>query len=145
MTTGSIAALIAALALGFAEGLGRFYPSLATWRRLRSMHGRRAVRAMRERLEGVSQNRLSRVLAIVLLGLVIGWVASASLLDKRWYEVVWDVLPYLFIGLALLRTPAITRAIAARMRDYEKDVGEDPDRPLDADYPDEGGPTAVAL
>jgi hypothetical protein len=145
MTSGSIAALIAALALGFAEGLGRFYPSRTTWRRLRSMHGRRAVRAMRERLENVSRSRVPRFLAVVLLGLVIGWIASASLLDKRWYEVVMDVLPYLFIGIAVLRTPPITRAMAQRMRDYERDVGEDPDKPLDVDYPEEGGPTAVAL
>ena len=108
------------------------------------MHGRRAVRAMRERFEGLAERLLFRVLAIILLGFVIGWVASASLLDKRWHEVVLDVLPSGFIGIAFLRTPSIVRAMAARMKIYEREAGEDPDKELPTREDDEG-PTAIAL
>ena len=143
MTSGFIASSIAVLALAFAEGLGRFYPARKTWVRLRSLHGRRAVRAMRERLEATARHNLPRLLALALLALVIGWAASASLLDKRWYEVVMDVLPYCFVCLLMVRTPVIVGRIAERMRDYERSVGEDPDVPLI----DQGGdgPTALAL
>ncbi|MGH8574360.1 MAG: hypothetical protein ACREX8_17550 [Gammaproteobacteria bacterium] len=144
MASGLIASFAAALALGYAEGMGRFYPAHKTWLRLRSRHGRRAVRAMRERFEGVATSRIPRILAIVLLGLVVGWILSASLLDKRWYEVVMDVLPYGIVGVTLLRTPAIMRKIAERIRDYERDIGEDPEREL-LDDPGDGGPTAIAL
>ena len=143
MASGVIASLIAVLALAFAEGLGRFYPARKTWWRLRRMHGRRAVRAMRERFEAVADRRLFRILAVVLLGFASGWIASASLLDKRWHEVVLDVLPSAFIGIALFRTPAIIRLMAERMRTYEREVGEDPDKELPG-YEDEG-PTAIAL
>ena len=143
MASGVIASLIAALALGFAEGLGHFYPAEKTWWRLRRMHGRRAVRAMRERFEALSERRLFRMLAVVLLGVSMGWIASASLLDKRWYEVVLDVLPSAFIGVALLRLPSIVRAMAMRMRTYERRAGEDPDRELEG-LQDEG-PSAIAL
>jgi TRAP-type uncharacterized transport system fused permease subunit len=143
MTSGFVASSIAVLALAFAEGLGRFYPARKTWVRLRSLHGRRAVRAMRERLEATARNNLPRLLALALLALVIGWVASASLLDKRWYEVVMDVLPYCFVCLLMVRTPVIVGRIAERMRDYERSVGEDPDVPLIDQEGD--GPTALAL
>lgn len=143
MSSGVVASLLAILALAFAEGLGRFYPARKTWVRLRSQHGRRAVRAMRERFEAVARSSAPRVLAIVLLGLVLGWIASASLLDKRWYEVVMDVLPYGFIGVAMLRTPAIMTAVSERMKDHERSTGEDPDVPLTDQ--DGDGPTAIAL
>jgi hypothetical protein len=143
MTSGFVASSIAVLALAFAEGLGRFYPARKTWVRLRSLHGRRAVRAMRERLETTARNNLPRLLALALLALVIGWAASASLLDKRWYEVVMDVLPYCFVCLLMVRTPVIVGRIAERMRDYERSVGEDPDVPLIDQEGD--GPTALAL
>ena len=143
MTSGFVASSIAALALAFAEGLGLFYPARKTWVRLRSLHGRRAVRAMRERLEATARNNLPRFLALALLALVIGWVASASLLDKRWYEVVMDVLPYSFVCLLMVRMPVILSRIAKRMRDYERSVGEDPDVPIIDQEGD--GPTALAL
>jgi hypothetical protein len=143
MSSGIIASFIAVLALAFAEGLGRFYPARRTWLRLRSLHGRRAVRAMRERFEAIARHRLPRILAVVLLGLVIGWIASASLLDKRWYEVVMDVLPYGFIGIAMLRVPRNVTRIAERMKDYERGAGEDPDVPI-VDQ-DGDGPSALAL
>jgi hypothetical protein len=143
MTSGVIATFIAVLALAFAEALGRFYPARRTWVRLRSLHGRRAVRAMRRRLEATARHRLPRLLALALLVLVIGWVASASLLDKRWYEVVMDVLPYCFVCLLMLRTPVIVGRIAERMREYERSAGEDPDVPFIDQEGD--GPTALAL
>jgi hypothetical protein len=143
MTSGFVASSIASLALAFAEGLGLFYPARKTWVRLRSLHGRRAVRAMRERLEATARNNLPRLLALALLALVIGWVASASLLDKRWYEVVMDVLPYSFVCLLMVRMPVILSRIAKRMRDYERSVGEDPDVPIIDQEGD--GPTALAL
>lgn len=144
MPSGVVASLIAVLALAFAEGMGRFYPARTTWWRLRRMHGRRAVRAMRERFEGFAESRLFRILAVTLLGFVIGWIASASLLDKRWHEVVLDVLPSAFVGVALLRVPAILRSMATRMRTYEREAGEDPDKELPG-LEDDGGPTALAL
>jgi hypothetical protein len=143
MTSGFVASSIAVLALAFAEGLGRFYPARKTWIRLRSLHGRRAVRAMRERLEATARHNLPRLLALALLALVIGWAASASLLDKRWYEVVMDVLPYCFVCLLMVRTPVIVGSIAKRMKDYERSVGEDPDVPFIDQEGD--GPTALAL
>jgi hypothetical protein len=98
---------------------------------------------MRERLEATARNNLPRLLALALLALVIGWVASASLLDKRWYEVVMDVLPYSFVCLLMVRMPVILSRIAKRMRDYERSVGEDPDVPIIDQEGD--GPTALAL
>jgi hypothetical protein len=145
VTTAGIAALIAVLALGVVEGLRRFYPARETWRRLRSRHGRRAVRAMRERFEAAAARRTPRVLAFILLLLVVGWVAASSLLDKYWYEVALDALPYAFVSIALLRTPGALRAIAARMREFERSVGEDPDKDYDDLDGGDGGPTAVAL
>jgi hypothetical protein len=142
MASAVVASLVAVLALGFIEGVGRFYPARAAWWRLRSRHGRRAVRAMRERIEAAAEMKTARVLAIVLVGLMLAWVAAASLFDKRWYEVVFDVMPYAVVVAALLRTPAIMRAIADRMRGYERDAGEDPDADSEGG---EQGPTELAL
>jgi hypothetical protein len=128
-TTAYIASLLAALALGFVEGLGRFYPARKTWNRLRSAQGRAAVRAMRERMEAASRRRTPRVIATILFALVIVWVAAASLLDKRWWEVVVDVIPYAIVGVAVLRVSPALRSIAARMRSYEQDIGEDEQGP----------------
>lgn len=144
MTTAAIAALIAVLVLGVVEGLRRFYPARQTWRRLRSRHGRRAIRAMRERFEAASSRRTPRILAAALFGLVVAWVATSSLLDKYWYEVALDSLPYAFVSVALLRIPGALRAIAGRMREFERSVGEDPDSDID-DPGGDDGPRAVAL
>ena len=143
MTTGLVAALVAVLALGFVEGWRRFYPSRQTWRRLRRTRGRLAVRLMRERFERGAAQGSPKVLAEVLGGLVIVLIAIASLLDKRWYEVVTDLIPYVFVGIALFRVPGAMHEIAERMREYEREVGEDPDE----DWRDngDGGPTALAL
>ena len=67
--------------------------------------------------------------------------AAAPLLDKRWYEVALDSLPYAFVSLAFLRAPGTLRAIANRMRDYERDAGEDPDDEVD----DGEGTDVIAL
>lgn len=139
MTTGIVAICMAALAWGFVEGLGRFYPSKAAWLRIRSRHGRRVARSMRERFEAVADRGTPGWLSSLMAILVIGWIASASLLDKRWWEVVMDVAPYALVGAALLRLPKVMRKIADRMKDYEKDF---PD--LDSDDGD-GGAAAIAL
>ncbi len=97
MTSASLAVLVAVLALIFMEGFRRYYPTHQTWMRLRRAHGRRAVRAMRERFESYGAKKPPRFLREILLGLVIVWVAGAGLLDKRWYEVVLDVVPYLVV------------------------------------------------
>jgi TRAP-type uncharacterized transport system fused permease subunit len=141
MATGTAAALLSLLALGIVEGLKRFYPARVTWLRLRSRHGRRAVRAMRERFEETARSKAPLYAALVLVGLIIVWIAAAGLLDKRWYEVVLDVLPYVFVCVALLRIPTALRSITARMRKFELDLGEDPDK----EFGDDGGPTAVSL
>jgi hypothetical protein len=100
---------------------------------------------MRERFEAASTRRTPRILALILLGLVVVWVAVSSLLDKYWYEVALDSLPYAFVSIALLRMPGALRAVAERMREFERSVGEDPDRDLDDLDGGDGGPTAVAL
>jgi hypothetical protein len=142
VTSASIAALIAVLALGIVEGMRRFYPARDTWWRLRRRHGRRAVRAMRERFEAAARRRTPRVLALLLAALVVVWVALSSLLDKHWYEVALDSLPYAFVAIALLRIPGAMTAMAERMRDFEREAGEDPDADIDEQG---GGPSAVAL
>ncbi|CAN5612612.1 hypothetical protein BH24ACT26_BH24ACT26_05230 [soil metagenome] len=142
MTSGALAALVATLALGFVEGIRRFYPSYETWRRLRRARGPRAVRAMRERFEHAGERRPPKLLTTVLLALVIVWVASASLLDKRWHEVVLDVFPYVIVYAALWRTPGAMRKVAERMKERERNLGEDPEAPLEEE---DGGPTALAL
>ena len=144
MASAVIAVLIAGLTLAFVEGLGYFYPARKTWMRLRSQNGRAAVRAMRERIEDLASRRTPSLLAELLLGLLIVWVAAAPLLDKRWYEVAIDALPYAFVGLALLRSRPSLRAIAERMKGYERETGEDPDKPFFDDGGD-GDPTAIAL
>jgi len=143
MTSGIIAALVAILVYSVIEGLGNFYPAKATWLRLRRMRGRYAVRRMRERIEEASRKNPARRLAIVLLILVAIWVASASLLDKRWFEVVADAAPSLVVTLALLRIPAVLDSVAERMKQHERDAGEDPDKPLHE--PGDGGPQVLAL
>jgi hypothetical protein len=141
MTTGIIAALVAVLAWAFVEGFGRFYPARQTWLRIRRLRGREAVRRMRERFEAASDKQMGRRLSMLVLALLIVWIASASLLDKRWYEVVADVLPSCIVAVALLRVPPALRSVSERMKGYERDAGDDPDAPLGGD----GGPTALAL
>lgn len=143
MTTALIAALIAVFVLGFVEGLRGFYPSRPTWQRLRRTKGRLAVRLMRERVEAMAARGRPRVILEILAGLVIIWIAVASLLDKRWYEVVTDILPYLIVGVAVFRLPGALSAIGERMKTYERDAGEDPDE----DWRDGGdeGPAVIAL
>ena len=141
MTSGLIAIASAALVWVFVEGLGRFYPSKAAWLRIRSRHGRRVARSMRERFEAIAQRGIPQWLPILFGVVVGGWIAAASLLDKRWWEVVIDVLPSLIVGSAALRLPHVMRKIAERMKDYERDLGEDPD----SDIEGEGGVAAIAL
>ena len=142
MTSGAVSALLAVLFLGYAEGLRRFYPSKQTWLRIRSRHGRRAARAMRVRFEDLADSGIAPKISIVLLALVGVWIAAAPALDKYWYEVAVDALPYPFIAIALLRAPGSLRKIAERIRTYERDIGEDPERDLGDDGP---GPTELAL
>ncbi len=143
--SGILAALVGLVALGFIESLGRFYPARDAWWRLRRLHGRRAVRATRERFEAAAASGTARLLAAALLALVVVWVTVVrGILDKSWFEVTTDVLPYLVVSAALLRTPFILRAIARRMREYERQAGEDPDQPLDKDG-DGGGTAELAL
>lgn len=144
MTSAVIAVLISGLTLAFVEGLGYFYPARKTWWRLRRTHGRKAVRAMRERVEEIADRRTHRVLAEVLLGLMVIWIAISPLLDKRWYEVAVDAFPYVFVGIALFRSRPALKAIAVRMRDFEREAGEDPDKPLFDDGGD-GDASAIAL
>lgn len=80
--------------------------------------------------------------AAALGALVIAWVATSSLLDKYWYEVLLDSLPYAFVSIALLRIPGSMKAMAERMRGFEREAGEDPDAPIDEQG---GGPSAVAF
>ena len=141
MSSAIVASFAAVAALGFLEGVGHFYPARKTWWRLRRTRGRSAVVLMRARCERAADPRLARWLASLLFALVIVWIGAASLLDKRWHEVVWDVTPYVIVCVALLRTPRVLSAVADRMKEYEKDAGEDPDEPSAG----EGGPEAVAL
>lgn len=143
MTSAVIASFAAVAALGFLEALGRFYPARKTWWRLRRTRGRSAVVLMRARVERAADPVLARRLASLLFVLVIVWIGMASLLDKRWHEVVWDVTPYLIVCVALLRTPRALHAVAERMKGYEKDAGEDPDAPGAAG--NGAGPEALAL
>jgi hypothetical protein len=141
VTSAIIASFAAVAALGFLEGVGRFYPARKTWWRLRRTRGRSAVVLMRARIERAADPWLARRLAALLGALVLVWIGVASLLDKRWHEVVFDVTPYVIVSVAILRTPSVMRSVAERMKEYEKDAGEDPDAPL----PGEEGPAAVAL
>ena len=98
---------------------------------------------MRVRVERAGDPRMARRLATLMLALVVVWIGAASLLDKRWHEVLFDVTPYVIVSIALLRSPYLLRSVAERMKEYEKDAGEDPDAPLPEE--DGPGPTAVAL
>jgi hypothetical protein len=140
MNSSFIASLLAVGALGFLEIFGRHYPARELWWRLRRARGREAVRKMRERYERAASRRTPRVLALVVLAFVVAWVASASLLDKRWYQVVGDSLPSAIVAVALLRTPRVLRSVAERMKTYEREAGDEPDLPLPGD-----GSTAIAL
>ncbi len=142
MASAFVAAFLALLSLVFVEGMARVYPPHTTWMRLRSKHGRRAVWAMRRRFEAAIEEGFSRKLLTLLVALVLVWVAVASLLDKRWQEVVVDLTPYLVIGLALARVPHALREVVARMKRYEDEAGDDPDREIE---PGDGGPSAIAL
>lgn len=141
MDSGIIAIGTAFLAWGFVEGFGSFYPSKAAWLRIRSRHGRRVARAMRERFEAGAARGTPGWLIIAFCVLVGAWIASASLLDKRWWEVVLDVAPYALVGAAFVRLPRMMARIAERMRNYEKDLGEDPEGNDDGD----GGAAVIAL
>jgi hypothetical protein len=141
VTSAIVASFAAVAALGFLEGLRRFYPARKTWWRLRRTRGRSAVVLMRARVERAANPLLARRLASLLVALVIVWIGIASLLDKRWHEVLFDVTPYLIVSVTLLRTPPALRAVADRMKEYEKDAGEDPD----AGTPGGDGPEALAL
>jgi hypothetical protein len=143
MPTAVVAALVASLALGFVELLGRLYPSAEAWTRLRRTRGREAVRAMRERFERAGERRPPKLLRTLLLALVIAWIAAAPVLDKRWHEVALDVSPYVIVYAALWRMPPALRQVAERMKDRERDAGEDPDD--DGRGFGDGGPTALAL
>lgn len=140
MRSSFIASLLAVGALGFLEIFARNYPARELWWRLRRSRGRDAVRKMRERYEGAAARRTPMILALVLVALIGGWVAAASLLDKRWYEVVGDSLPSVIVTIALVRTPSALRSVAERMKTYEREAGDKPDAP-----PSDGGPTAIAL
>ena len=144
MPSAVVAALVATVALGFVEALGRFYPSRETWMRLRRSRGRDAVRAMRERFERAGERRPPKLLRTMLLALVIVWIAVAPALDKRWHEVVIDLVPYLIVYAVLWRLPPTMRHVAERMKDRERDAGDDPDGDGGPTYGD-GGPTALAL
>ena len=123
--TGVVAAFVAAIAWMFVEIFARLYPSRETWARLRLEHGRSGVQSLRERIEAAARTRAARYVLLAMGTLVIAWVASASLLDKRWWEVVLDLLPYVIIGGAVLRAPGALRSVAARMRAYEQASGDD--------------------
>lgn len=133
MTTSIVAISVALIVYAYVEVLGRTYPTPTAWRKLRRRRGRRAARRMRERFEEAGSSKTGRRLLTFVLALAIIWVASASLLDKRWYEVVADVAPSLIVILALYRLPEALLAAAERMKDLERQAGEDPDQPLDDD------------
>lgn len=141
MTSAFVATVAALLAWTFVEITGRSYPSRQTWRRLRLRGGLASVRKFRERIEDAAASRAPRRLAEVLIGLVIVWVAAASLLDKRWWEVALDLTPHLVVAAVLLRTPAVLSSIAERMKDHERAAGLDPDE----DLPGDAGPAAAVL
>ena len=82
---------------------------------------------MRERYEAAGTRSVPGRLVELLLGLVLVWIAVAGWLDKLWYEVLLDALPYVFVLVAILRTPGALFAVGERMKEYEREVGEDPD------------------
>jgi hypothetical protein len=135
-----IASLLAVASWGFIEIFARNYPARQLWWRMRRSRGRDAIRKMRERFEWGAARRTPKVLAGVVLALIAAWVSAASLLDKRWTEVVGDSLPSAIVLVALLRTPGALRKVAERMKTYEREAGDEPDAPST-----DGGPTAIAL
>jgi hypothetical protein len=142
VTSGLVAIAVALLSWAFVEGLGHLYPSRATWRKLRRVRGRAHVRRMRERFQEAGDRRSGRKLALALVLLVVIWVGVSGWLDKKWYEVVADAAPSSIVLLSLLRLPASLRAIAERIKEYEREAGEDPDEPIGEDG---GGPEVLAL
>ena len=82
---------------------------------------------MRERYEAAGLRSVPGRLIELLLGLVLVWIALAPWLDKRWYEVLLDALPYVFVLVTVLRTPGALFAVGERMKEYEREAGEDPD------------------
>lgn len=145
VTTGVLAASTAVLVWAFIELFGRIYPTRATWLRLRRARGRFAVRRMRERFEEAGERTRPRRLALGVFLLLLAWIGAAGLLEKRWYEVLLDAIPSLIVILGLLRIPAALRAVALRMRDYERWVGEDPDKPFFEDEDGGDGSGVIAL
>lgn len=146
LASGVVATMVAVLTWAFIEAFGRYYPARPAWFRMRRARGRLAVRRMRERFEQAVERTNVRRLALVLLLLMLGWIGAAGLLNKRWYEVVTDVAPTVIVLGAALRIPAALRAVAERMREYERSVGEDPDLPLQEEWEGgDGGPTTMAL
>jgi hypothetical protein len=139
--TGAVAVVASLLCLGFVEALGGFYPSRRTWWGLRRSRGRHGVRKIRERFEEVAALRGPRMLATLILCLLIIWVASASLLDKRWYEVAVDAGPSIIVMLAFRRIPTALTSVAERMKKLEREAGDDPDAPIEGD----GGAIAIEL
>lgn len=99
------------------------------------------MRAMRERYEAAGLRKVPGRLIELLLGLVIVWIALAGVLDRLWYEVLLDTLPYVFVLIAILRTPGALFAVGERMKDFERDAGDDPDEEPE----DEGGPAELVL
>jgi hypothetical protein len=145
--SGMIAAFTAVAVWISVETFGRIYPTRETWRKLRRTRGRLAIRLMRERFEAAGEKVPARRIAMVLFALLLAWAGAApGLFQKRWYDTLLDVTPSLIVILALIRIPAVLRAVAQRIRSYEESVGEDPDKPLFGD--EEGGddgPTAAVL
>ena len=98
---------------------------------------------MRERFEAASLRRTPSSLALVLLAIVpIIYIVSVAALDDEWYEAATTVLPYALVAVALLRTPGALWRVAERMKEYEKDAGDDPDR---QDEPEGGDSDVIAL
>ncbi|MFN2389100.1 MAG: hypothetical protein ABR575_05770 [Actinomycetota bacterium] len=98
------------------------------------------MRAARERFESAAERTTPRRLALLMFVIAAVWVGLARVLDKTWLEVALDALPYVLVGIALLRTRPALRAVAERMKGYEREMGFDPD-----DLTGDGGPTAIAL
>ena len=82
---------------------------------------------MRERYEAASNQRASLWFAVSLLAVVAAQIATIHWLHLHWYQVVINLLPALFAAVALLRTPHALRAIVERMKNYEREAGDDPE------------------
>lgn len=143
MRTAVPAGIIGVMVLAFIEGLRRYYPARQTWARLRRARGRRSMRAMRERFEAASLRKTPVALAFILLAVVpMIYIASVAGLDDEWYEAAATVLPYAFVAVALLRTPGALARVAERMKDYEQQAGDEPDR---EEEPEGGDADVLAL